>query len=173
MNVANLSTIDIEGLINQVAHDFNEGQTEDKKITQQGIKANHRVLKDQREERIKNLAEQLRGVSGGKCIKFLRPLAKVLDVITKPLNILSLGKLNLGLSDILNNIEAAKKQGKLSGLKINEQVIMKAIEGVKKHLSESVDDLAVSEQQANKQVTNIMKTLDEIEDCFSLGEKIK
>jgi hypothetical protein len=172
MNVANLNTIDIEGLINQLAHDFSKGQTEDNKVTQQSIKANHKILDNQREEKIKNLAEQLRGVSGGKCIKFLRPLAKVIDVITKPLNILSLGKLNLGLSDILNNIEAAKKQGKLSGLKINEQVIMKAIEGVKKHLSENVDGLAVSEQQANKQVNNIMKTLDEIEDCFSLGEEI-
>ncbi|HLD44740.1 MAG TPA: hypothetical protein VJC18_04840 [bacterium] len=158
------NSIDIEGLANNVMNDLSDGDINDKKVIKACIQSERNALKTKRAERIKNLEEQLRGVAGGggKCIKILKPIAKVLDFISKPLSLLSLGKLDIGLGSALKNIEEAKKQGKLTGLKIDEQGIMRAIEGVKKYLTDNVASLDSQEQSVQQQVNTILKMLDDI-----------
>lgn len=159
---------DIEAMINNVASDMAEGDIHDKKATMASIRSNTDKIRDQRLERIENLQKQLKGVAsgGGACFKGIKVVLKVIDILAKPLSLLTLGNLQTSLSKTLDMLQQAKAQGKLMGMKIDGQQIMKTLESLKTNLSEDTEQLKQQNQHSQQETEKIMSIIDEISNTF-------
>lgn len=157
----------VESFINNVSADMAASDIEEKKATKARIKTHTEKISDKREERIKNLQDQIKGVSsGGGCFKFLSVVFKILDFLVKPLSALTLNQLKLDLSKTLDMLKDAKNQKALLGLKINGQDILKSLQGLKKLLQDDMQKFQTQEQQGAKDTDRILKILDEIQETF-------
>ena len=173
MEMMSTSGLNMESFVNNVAGDVAKSDIEDKKISKASVRATTEKIHDQREEKIQNLMDQLKGVGGaGGCFKFLRAAFKIIDFLTKPLSVLTLNKLNLSLSTALESLKDAKNRQKILGLKINGEQIQKVLEGLKKLLGNDMETLKLQDDRGAKETERILQILDEIDGTFKAAGKI-
>lgn len=172
--ITNSQSFNVESFINNVSADMAAGDIEDKKVTKAQIHVQTKKIHDKRQERIKNLQDQIRGVSagGGACFKFLRVVFKILDFLAKPLSAITLNQLKVDLSKTLDNLKDAKVQQAMMGLKINGQDILKSLEGFKKLLGNDLETLKTQDEHSAKETERILKILDEIHSSFQAANKV-
>lgn len=164
---------DIEALINKVSADFAQGDKEDKKVTKAQISSNTEKIRDKREERIENLKEQIKGVSGGGgCFKFLKAVFKIIDFLAKPLSLLTFNQLKTNLSKTLDMLQDSKNQKKLMGLKINGQDILKVLQSLKTTLSDDMETLKQQDQLSAKESQRILQIINDIEKSFGAANQV-
>ena len=164
--------LNVEGLVNQVMGEQLKDTAADTTVDKASIKNRTKDLKEQRQDRIKNLMDQMKGVSSGKCVGVLKTVAKIGDFLMSPLSLLSLGKLKGSLSKAVENLDAAQKQGKLTGLKIDGQQISKVIENLKKFVQDDTQSLQQGNEQAAKESEQVLKILSSIEQSFAATNQI-
>lgn len=173
MEIMGTQGLNVESLINNVSGDLAQNNVEDKKISKAHIRANTEKIKVKREDRIKNLIDQMKGVAGpGGCMKILRVVTGVLDFLVKPLSALTLNKLKLNLSKTLDALQDSKNQKKLLGMRIDGDQIQKALQGLKKLLGDDVETLKTQDEQGAKETERILQILDEIDLSFKSANKI-
>lgn len=164
--------LNVEGLINQVSADLLKSSSETTQANKVSIQKHTQELKDKRQDRIQNLMDQMKGVASGKCVNFVKSIAKVTDFLTAPISALSMGKLNLSLSQAVEGLDEAKKQGKLAGLQINGQKISKVIENLKKFVQDDTQSLQDNDAQINKEAKQLMKILSDIDETYTAANFI-
>lgn len=165
MNPIN-ATGSLDSIINSITYDVSTSASEDNKISRSNLKADKEKMHDERQKKIANLADQMKGVSQGKCFKFIKVVFKIVDLLAKPLSAITGNQLKLNLTKTLQILQEAKKNGKLMGLQINAEQISKVIENVKKHLSTDMSQLKETEIHSNNESKRIMQILDEIDKTF-------
>ncbi len=156
----------VETILNDIMGEVTLQSGEEKKITSSQIKMRKQKLSDQREARIENLKEQAKEISTGKCFKFIKVIFKSVDLLAKPLSLITGNKLKLNFAKLLDNLAEAKKQGHLLGLKIDGEQITKFIDDIKKHLGMDLDSVKDLEAHDEKETQRIMQILDEIDQTF-------
>lgn len=164
--------LNLDGLLNEITNESLKGSRDSEKVIKSRISAHRQDLREKRQKRIENLKEQFRGVSGSGCLSFFKPIAKIFDVLTLPLSVLSMGKLQASLSKTLEALDEAKKQGKLLNLKINQADFSKAVEQLKKMLSDDFEQLSGSNDQTRKEQENTLKLIEEIHRGFDGTTKL-
>ncbi len=164
----------IESFIDNVAANFGKSDIEEKKVTQSSVRIHTRSLADKRQERIKNLIDQMKGAhgGGGGCFKVLKVVAKVVDFLTKPLSMITLGQLKTDLGKTLEMLQEAKNQKKVLGIKINGESILKSLQGLKKLLSEDMETLKSQDEKSAKETERILHIIDEIHNGFRTSNKV-
>lgn len=173
MEIMGSQGLNIESLINNVSADMSQGDLEDKKVSKASVRANTEKIHDKRQERIKNLIDQMKGVAGpGGCMKILRVVAGVLDFLVKPLSALTLNKLKLDLSKTLDALQDSKNQKKILGMRIDGEQIQKALQGLKKLLGNDMETLKTQDERGAKETERILQILDEIDSSFKSAGKI-
>lgn len=168
MNVTNTKGMDIESFINSVTANFAQGSLEDKKAIENKVKVDTKKVKEKRQEKIDNLLDQMKKVSHKSegCFKVIKVVFKMIDFIMKPLSLMSMGKVNVELSKTLDMLQEAKKQGKILGLKIDGESIMKALDDLKKFLQQDYDNLKTTQVREGKEMQKMMRILDEIHETY-------
>lgn len=160
-------TMDNEAVINQMSVDLGQGNIEDKKVAEARIHTHSQRIHDKRQERIENLKEQMRGVSGGgACFKFLRSTFKVFDIFLKPITALSFGKLNLELGRAMDVLKQAKDNKALLGLKIKGQQAQAIIQNLKKMFEDDLQSLDLTNEQSTQEADRILRIMENLEDSF-------
>ena len=173
MEIMGTSGLNMESFVNNVSADVAQNDIEDKKVSKAHVRATTEKIHIKREERIKNLIDQMKGIGGaGGCFKFLRSVFKIIDFLAKPLSLLTLNKLNLSLSKTLDALKDAKNQQKILGMKINGDQIQKALEGLKKLLGNDMETLKTQDERGAKETERILQILDEIDSSFKTASKI-
>lgn len=168
------SNFNMESLINEVSADLAKGDIEDKKITAKRIEAHTDNLRDQRQDRIKNLKDQIRGVhnNGGGCFKVFKAVFKVLDFLAKPLSLLTANTLKLNLEKTLDQLKEAKNQKGVILLQAHGQEILKVIENLKKFLGDDMETLKKTSTLSDKETTRIRQIMDEVEESFRSTQQV-
>lgn len=174
MEVNATAGLDVDALINQVSQDYSKGDIEDKKVTKARIHVQTDKIHDKRQERIENLKDQIKGVSGGAggCMKVLKVVFKIIDFLSKPLSLLTMNQLKVDLSKTLDQLKDAKNQQKLMGLKIDGQEILKSLQGFKTLLSNDMEQLKTEDDRSAKESQRILNILDDIENTFQATNKV-
>lgn len=153
----------IDSIINNMGSSAYIGINEDNKINKSSLKVAREKVKDQREEKIQNLKDQLKGVSQGKCFKAIRCIFKVVDLLAKPISMITGNQIKLQLTKMMDTLAEAKKQGRMASLNIDYQKISQFIESLKKTISsdqQSIkNNLSIQQDDTNR----ILKILDEID----------
>ncbi len=167
-----VQNLNVEGLVNQVLGGEAQSTNEDRAVDKASIKTRTQDLKEQRQDRIKNLMDQMKGVSSGKCVGVLKTVAKIGDFLMSPLSLLSMGKLKGSLTKAVEGLDEAKKQGKLAGLQIDGQQISKTIENLKKFVQDDTQSLQQGNDQAAKESEQVLKILSNIEQSFAATNQI-
>lgn len=164
--------LNVEGLINQASADLLKSSAETAQVDKVSVKKHTQELKDKRQDRIQNLMDQMKGVASGKCLGFVKAIAKVGDFLLSPVSALSMGKLNGALTKAVENLDEAKKQGKLAGIQINGQKISKMIENLKKFVQDDTQSLQENDTRTNKEAQQLMKILSDIDETYTAANVI-
>lgn len=171
--INNVGGLDVDALINNVAADFSKGDIEDKKVAEARVNIRSRHIRDKRQERIDNLKDQMKGPSGPKgCMKVLKVVFKIIDFLSKPLSLITMKQLNVDLSKALDQLQNAKNQQKLTGLKIDGQQILKSLQGFKTLLSDDMEQLKTRDAEGAKETERVLRILDDIHDTFKATNQI-
>lgn len=160
------NNFDIETFLNNASAQASRSDLEGKKVTTARIKTHTEKIADKRQERIDNLKDQMKGASGGGCLKFLKSIFKVFDLLLKPLSLLTGNQLKLELGKALEMLQKAKIQGKLAGLKIDGKEIQQVLQGIKKVLQDDIQRVEKQEELGQKQTQKILKMIEEIHEGF-------
>ena len=168
VTVSSANALDVEALINRVASDMSQGAIEDNKATGAIVRAETSVIRSKRQERIDNLVEQMRGMAtgGGACYKFTRFLFKVVDFLAKPLSALTLNKLKVDLTKILETLKEQKGEQGLTRLKIRGDEILKTIQEFKSLLGDDTETLRKDEEQNAKETRRVMEILEDLHETY-------
>jgi len=161
-----LNSNNIDTTLNNMIDSAVFGNNEDNKIIRSNIKANKEKVHDQRQDKIQNLKDQLKGVSQGKCFKFIRTVFKVVDLLAKPLSALSGNQLKLNLGKTMDMLADAKKQNRLMGLQIDYQQIKQVIEGIKKIITQDQSQINQNQDFSQKETERVLQILDEIDSAM-------
>lgn len=167
-DISSTQTLNAESFIDNLAGTLSQSNAEDKKISKSQVRIYKRHMDDKRQERIKNLSDQLKGASShsGGCFKILKVVFKIVDFLTKPISLLTMNQLKVDLSKTLDMLKDAKNQKKLLGLGINEQEILKIMDSLKKTLGDNTTRLKAQEQQSHQDLETVLRILADIESTF-------
>lgn len=160
------NALDVEALVNRVASDLNRSAVEDNKATRASVRAESSIIRDKRQERIDNLVKQMKGLkdSSGGCVKFLRTIFRVIDFLVKPLSALTLNKLKVDLTKVLDTLKEQKNQEGLTRLKIRGDEILKTIQEFKSLLGDDTESLRKQDEQSAKDTRRILEILDDLQE---------
>lgn len=170
MNAA--PTLDLDHLIQHLSEQISQGEREDKRVQGARIRSHHEKICDKRQERLDNLKEQMRSASKGGCISLLRNIAKVFDILLKPLSAITAGQLKLELGKALESLQKAKDQKQLMGLKIAGKEMGFALDQLKKFLQEDLDSSQQREKIQQNQEEQIFKIVEELHQGFLSTQQI-
>jgi len=167
MNDINLSNnFDINSFLDNVMADAKQGASEDNKVTSARIKVHSDKIQDKRKEQIENLMEQMKDASSGGCLKFLKSVFKIFDILLKPLSAITAGKLKLEIGAALEKLQDAKKLQHKIGLQIDESKISKALGNLKRMLQEDFQNMEVETQIDHKETQKIIQMIEEVQEGF-------
>lgn len=162
------SGLNIESLVNHVSADFAKNDLEGKKVAMASVRVHTQKITSKRQERIKNLIDQMRGVvhQSGGCFKFLRVVFKIIDFLAKPLSLLTMNKLKMDLGKTLDMLKDSKNQQALLNVKIKGDRILKALTNLKKLLGDDMEQMKTQDEQSAKESQRVMRILNDIEETF-------
>lgn len=102
----------------------------------------------------------------------LRNIAKVFDILLKPLSAITAGQLKLELGKALESLQKAKEQKQLMGLKIAGKEMGLALDQLKKFLQEDLDSSQQREKIQQNQEEQILKIVEELHQGFLSTQQI-
>lgn len=160
--------MDIESIVNQAAASLSQSALEDQKATKAAIRAESAVIRDKRQERIDNLVKQMKGLqaSPGGCVKFLRAIFRVIDFLAKPLSALTLNKLKIDLTKVLDTLKEQKNQEGLTRLKIRGDEILKTIQEFKSLLSDDTESLRSQDKQSARETKRLLEVIEDLHETY-------
>ena len=169
--IGSVKSLDLESFVNGIAADSGQGALESNRAASIRVKSRSEKIQEKREEKIQNLLGQMKGASGGGCLKIFCGLIKVFDLLLKPLSLVTGGQLKLELGKALDALQEAKKQKTLFGLRIDGDQISKALEGLKKLLQDDFQRMESGEAAKAKDQERIMEILEELQRGLQTAQK--
>lgn len=165
--IAPAQSLDIDSLINNLQVDANKSEIETNKASSAKIRTQAEKIKEKRQEQLDNIKERMKGASGGGCLKFLKTIFKVFDLLLKPLSAITAGQLKLELGKVFERLEKAKANGKLLGLQINGEEIQGALQDLKKIFEQDTQRYQNQEELSHQQNQRIITIIEEVHDSFN------
>ena len=164
MEIGTNSSLDVYSLINRAIGSLEEGHAEDIKSSKISVKANKKAIEEKRQERLDKILDNLRHLSRGKCLGFLKFVVKVFEMVAAPISGGASLALNLGgiLLNGLNRLQQAKNQKNYLLSKEDEAILKRVIDEVKELFDDEIQQIKQADERHQRELVEMKQAIEQV-----------